>query len=138
MTTPTIDDLKEFLGIIARLDKFEAMCRQSRGYGEFNETELPFQAYQRAVQWLQKIINEGVVTSPSLYLDNMALRGRVAYLQSELHAAAGQFLFYADNHAKKNPPDKAKAKTNADWAKRMMRAAWRDDFFGPFDCGEDL
>ena len=129
MTTPTIDDLKEFLSIIARLDKFEAMCRQSRGYGEFNETELPFQAYQRAVQWLQKIINEGVVTSPSLYLDNMALRGRVAYLQSELHAAAGQFLLYAQNHANKNPPDRDKARVNADWAERLMRSGSSGDKF---------
>lgn len=121
---PTIEDLKVFLQVFAALDEFEAHCRTFRGYGAFpKERELPDPSVMRVVNWLKETEAAGVVDSSLvLNLDNMALHGRVAFLQSELHAAARQFLFYADNHAKKNPPDCEKARANADWAERMLRA----------------
>lgn len=128
---PTIEDLTKFLEAYRALDEFEMNCRLARGYGAYpKDAKLPMPEAQRAIAWLEGMIAAGAVNSnPVLNLDNMALRGRVAFLQSELYAAAGQFLLYAQNHANKNPPDRDKARVNADWAERLMRSGSSGDKF---------
>lgn len=123
--TPTISELKRFLDVFNSLDEFEAQTRHLRGYGAFDkDTPMPIPEVVKVIAWLRAMAEAGGRLDSHVMhnLELLAAQGRIMHLQSELQAAAGQFLFYADNHGKKNPPDKEKQAVNAGWAERLLRA----------------
>lgn len=53
---PTAVELCEFLSVYERLEKFEVQQRCIRGYGAFDESDLPIPAAQKVIGWLRSMV----------------------------------------------------------------------------------
>ncbi len=49
---PTKEEIDKFVKIIDQLERYEAQQRFIRGYGCFDERELPIKEYQKVRKWL--------------------------------------------------------------------------------------
>lgn len=51
---PSPEEIKTFLEVFDTLSGFEAQTRFVRGYGAFNEKDLPFPAVKKVYAWLKE------------------------------------------------------------------------------------